>query len=383
MFNFSKFYLHLKFQFTIDSYHESDDPYVKMMAAFDNHESFTASIREEVIDYTHANWAGWERDPPDWFPGLLAQISDDFIPGRNVDVLDALAVMGGKKGRERKKPVSISSMKEVVIMLTTVDTMTDIFMIYLYNENGLHRDANTLITLISINTIFQLLGVLVQYNKKGWRTLLREGLITVLFLRPFVDAWRVHNKHDDSDTTLKSIQEVMMNKGIELATESIPGCVLQCYVLLLNPSLGSSNGAIISIGLSAFMTGLTSAMIAYDFDIDPFHRKTQPMFYGYIKDGRRGWTFFLMTMISTLHNLSRSLGYAILAVVDLNLALKFFVGEVGVYLLFKLFKRDFYYWLRLEGVLSVIIALLFRTLVKVVADFTVSGDVRSARSEWH
>jgi len=84
-----------------------------------------------------------------------------------------------------------------------------------------------------------------------------------------------------------------------------------------------------------------------------------------------------------LHNLSRSLGYAILAVVDLNLALKFFVGEVGVYLLFKLFKRDFYYWLRLEGVLSVIIALLFRTLVKVVADFTVSGDVRSARSEWH
>ena len=133
------------------------------------------------------------------------------------------------------------------------------------------------------------------------------------------------------------------------------------------------------------MTGLTSAMIAYDLDTDQSHRATQPLFYGYIKNGRhqRGRTFLLMTMISTLHSLSRSLGYAILAVVDLNLALKFFVGEVGAYLLYKLLRRDFYFWPRLEGVLSVIIALLFRTLVKVIADFTVSGDVRSARSEWH
>jgi hypothetical protein len=128
------------------------------------------------------------------------------------------------------------------------------------------------------------------------------------------------------------------------------------------------------------MTGLTSAMMAYDFDTDQPHRAKQPLFYGYIKDGRRGRTFFLMTMISTLHNLSRSLGYAILAVVDLNLALKYFVGEVGAYLLYKLLRRDFYYWLRLEGVLSVIISLVERTLGKVIVDFTVSGDARSERS---
>ena len=124
------------------------------------------------------------------------------------------------------------------------------------------------------------------------------------------------------------------------------------------------------------MTGLTSAMIAYDMDTDEPHRATQPKFYGYIKDGRRGRTFFLMTMISALHNLSRSVGYAILAVVDLNLALKFFVGEVGVYLLFKLFKRDFYYWLRLEGVFSVVLAFVVRTFVKIITDFTVSGSAK-------
>ena len=124
------------------------------------------------------------------------------------------------------------------------------------------------------------------------------------------------------------------------------------------------------------MTGLTSAMIAYDFDTDQPHRATQPKFYGYMKDGWRGLSFLLMTMISTLHNLSRSLGYAILAVVDLNLALRFFVGEVGANHLYKLLRRDFYYWVRLEGVLSVIISLVERTLVKVITDFTVSGRVR-------
>ena len=124
------------------------------------------------------------------------------------------------------------------------------------------------------------------------------------------------------------------------------------------------------------MTGLTSAMIAYDFDTDQPHRATQPLFYGYIKDGRRGRTFFLMTMISTLHNLSRSLGYAILAVVDLNLALRFFVGEVGAYLAYKMVRRDFYWWMRLEGILSFVMAFLVRTFVKVITDFTVSGRVR-------
>jgi len=122
------------------------------------------------------------------------------------------------------------------------------------------------------------------------------------------------------------------------------------------------------------MTGLTSAMMAYDMDTNTNQRLKQPKFYGYIKNGgeQRGRTFFLMTMISTLHSLSRSLGYAILAVVDVNLALKLFVGEVGAYLLYKIARRDFYYFVRLEGVLSVIIPLIERTLVKVIVDFTVS-----------
>jgi hypothetical protein len=78
------------------------------------------------------------------------------------------------------------------------------------------------------------------HKTDGWRVLLKEMLISALFLRPFVDAWRVHNKHKNSKTIADPLQAMIANKGIELATESIPGCVLQCYVLLLNPSLASS-----------------------------------------------------------------------------------------------------------------------------------------------
>ena len=88
----------------------------------------------------------------------------------------------------------------------------------------------------------------------------------------------------------------------------------------------------------------------------------------------------LMTLISTIHNLSRCLGYAILAVVDLNLALRFFVGEVGAFLLYKLLRRDFYFWVRLEGILSVVLAFLVRTFVKIVTDFTVSGSANRHQS---
>jgi len=291
-------------QDTVKTFRSSDNPAIKMNAIFTNHSSFTESIKDEVIAYMRDNWAEWVRTQPAWFtPKFIASVGDEFIPGRALQQLNDTAIEAGKLGRERRKILTLSSMKEVVITLTTVDTITDVYMIYLYKVNGLHSNANTMIAMISINVVIQLLTIPAQYKKKSWTTKLKEGLITVLFLRPFVDAWRVHNQHDDVENTLDCKAETIVNKGIELATESIPGCVLQCFVLLLDPGLGL--GAIASVLISAFTTGLTSAMIAYDFDTDEPHRQLQPKFYGYIKDGRRGRTFFLMTMISTLHNLSR------------------------------------------------------------------------------
>ena len=79
-------------QFTVDSYNKSDNPETKMLTIFDNHHSFTTSIRDEVITYMHANWATWVRTKPAWFtPKFIASVGDEFIPGRALQLLNDAA----------------------------------------------------------------------------------------------------------------------------------------------------------------------------------------------------------------------------------------------------------------------------------------------------
>ena len=104
-------------------------------------------------------------------------------------------------------------------------------------------------------------------------------MICLLFLRPAVDAFRVSTNREDEETTADSLSEIIINKAAELATESIPGCVLQVYVWLTRPEEAGSF-ALGSIGISALTTGFASAMIAFDLDVDVPHRRNQPKFYG-------------------------------------------------------------------------------------------------------
>ena len=78
-----------------------------------------------------------------------------------------------------------------------------------------------------------------------------------------------------------------------------------------------------------------------------------------------------MTLISALHNLSRSVGCALLVTSPRKLMLVYFVGgEILLFLAWKIFRGDFLYWVRVEGVLGVILSIIERLFVKVVVDFT-------------
>ena len=52
------------------------------------------------------------------------------------------------------------------------------------------------------------------------------------------------------------------------------------------------------------------------------------------------------------------------------MVLYFVGGELLLFLLWKLLRGDFLYWVRVEGVVSVILSLLVRVIVKAVVDFT-------------
>jgi len=115
--------------------------------------------------------------------------------------------------------------------LSTIDAATDIYVITTYYQSDeLIGQAHALLAMLITNIVLQLLLILAFYQKKSFAGKLKEAVITLFFLRPAVDAYRISTNHEDSEATTDSLTEMMVNKACELATESIPGCVLQLYV---------------------------------------------------------------------------------------------------------------------------------------------------------
>ena len=142
----------------------------------------------------------------------------------------------------------------VGVAFSATDAATDMYTILLYKAAGLTGRATALACMMTLSMVIQLTGVLFQYGKKTWKRKLYECAICLLFLRPAVDAFRVASNHADNDLMFDPLVEMMTNKNVEMFAESIPGCVLQCFVLLENPEL-ISVGAVASLLISASTTG--------------------------------------------------------------------------------------------------------------------------------
>ena len=85
-------------------------------------------------------------------------------------------------------------------------------------------------------------------------------------------------------------------------------------------------------------------------DTSPTKRQGTPDFYGYIPPTGRGLIFFLMTIYSTSQFLAKILAIALLGAVSSTWALAYLVGDLGVYILYKIVRGDLIYWIPLEGV---------------------------------
>ena len=77
-----------------------------------------------------------------------------------------------------------------------------------------------------------------------------------------------------------------------------------------------------------------------------------------------------MTIASALHNLSRSIGYALLASGGVTVALSFVSCEMMLYLVWKILRKDYMYWFRVDGFLGVVGSFINRVIAKVIADFS-------------
>ena len=194
--------------------------------------------------------------------------------------------------------------------------------------------------------------------------------------------------------------------------EAIPGVIIQLSAILSDRS--ASNAAIISLATSALTTGFISTSLSFDWDTDPKKRAESAEFYGYMPNRARKrageiimWKDFVkqrgrqnasaipkkithrhlfahgdkiavifasMILISAIMLLVRASVIALLGHVAKRVAIAYLLAEMGIYLVFKIGRGDFYYWLPLEGWMEVFFSLLARIVVKIVTDFTSNGE---------
>ena len=104
-------------QYTVELFRTSEDDATKFGVAFDTRRSYIFECEDEVRAWMEANYELLVGE--DWF--IVAKVPDDFLPKRILGELNALAISEGKSGREKMEATTLSSMKEIIITLSTVD----------------------------------------------------------------------------------------------------------------------------------------------------------------------------------------------------------------------------------------------------------------------
>jgi hypothetical protein len=135
---------------------------------------------------------------------------------------------------------------------------------------------------------------------------------------------------------------------------------------------GVGTSAWVSLSVSAITTGFASATISYDWDTDPVKREQVPDFYGYVPANptKRSIVFGAMMFFSACMLVIRCMTIVVLGLLGSRWVTLYIGADLGLYLLVKIFRGDFWYWIPVGGNVEVVNSIVCRVLVKVVTDFT-------------
>ena len=103
-----------------------------------------------------------------------------------------------------------------------------------------------------------------------------------------------------------------------------------------------------------------------------------PGFYGFmpLRGLKKKILQVAMMVMSFCHLLMRCVCYAVLWSCGSSFFIIFFCGDMALFLLCKLVRRDSRYCLRLDGIASFFVSLIWRLVVKLVNDFTAMPHLR-------
>ena len=103
-----------------------------------------------------------------------------------------------------------------------------------------------------------------------------------------------------------------------------------------------------------------------DMDTSPKKRRETLDFYGFVPPTGRGFIFVLMVVNSTSQFLAKIMAIALLGAVSKTWVVAYLVGDVCLFLLYKILRNDLLYWVPINNYgLSIAFGLAGRIIFKV------------------
>jgi hypothetical protein len=225
---------------------------------------------------------------------------------------------------------------------------------------------------LAVSIGIQMLFVWAQNRKLGTKSVLMEWLPILICFKPAVDAYRVAaGEKQKAGHVVDPMFEMTVIKGIEMFAEAIPGVITQLMAVATS-EVKASRAAQLSLAVSALTTGFASATISYDWDTDPVMRKQVPDFYGYVPANptKRSIIFVSMLFFSAGMLVLRCMTIVVLGLLGGRWVFLYIGADMLLYLLVKVLRADFWYWIPAGGNVEIVSSIVARVLVKAVTDFT-------------
>jgi hypothetical protein len=151
--------------------------------------------------------------------------------------------------------------------LSTLDLLSDLYMIYTYATTGKQGTALSLAVMVGLCLGLQLAFVFLNTRKAPRRVMLGEMLIVISGLAPGIHAMRVANGTEQNAFAAVSPEmELTIVRGFEMSCESVPGSLLQVHSLLKTMKSDGGNLSKVALGsiiMSALTTGFSAATISF------------------------------------------------------------------------------------------------------------------------
>jgi hypothetical protein len=252
------------------------------------------------------------------------------------------------------------------------DLVTDVYVTYMFWKDKKYGYGKASLASLIMSIGFQMFMVWGQNRKLGMKRVVREWIPILLGYKPAVDAYRVATgSKQEVGALLDAMSEMTTMKLVEMFAEAIPGVIIQLMAIVKSDkSVGTS--AWLSVAVSAITTGFASATISYDWDTDPTRREQTPDFYGYIpaKASKRTVVFVSMLLFTAGMLLIRCTTIVLLGLIEGSWVILYIGADFGLYLLVKILRGDFWYWVPVGGNLELLNSISSRMSIKIITDFT-------------